>query len=209
MIGTVFAAALNHKSQFEAWRPTFQQPPYQTPPKTPVWFIKPRNTVSECGAAIPHPEGEKVFSGATLAVVIGKIARKVTAEEALRYVCGYALANEVSLPEEHFYRPAIKAKCRDGFCPIGATGVPAAPHQLNVITEINGVECDRWNTVDLIRSAPELISAISEFITLQPGDIILLGTPQNRVALQPGDTVLIKAEGLPSLENHVVSEEKK
>ena len=120
MKGTIFAVALNHRSQLDAWREAFQQAPYKTPPKTAVWFIKPRNTVIGDGEAIPYPPGETVQSGATVALIVGKTARKVAAEEAANYIAGYALANDVSLPEESFYRPAIKAKCRDGFCPVGA-----------------------------------------------------------------------------------------
>ena len=119
MKGTIFAVALNHRSQLDAWREAFQQAPYKTPPKTAVWFIKPRNTVIGDGEAIPYPQGETVQSGATVALIVGKTARKVAAAEAANYIAGYALANDVSLPEESFYRPAIKAKCRDGFCPIG------------------------------------------------------------------------------------------
>lgn len=117
MKGTIFAVALNHRSQLDAWREAFQQAPYKTPPKTAVWFIKPRNTVIGDGEAIPYPPGETVQSGATVALIVGKTARKVAEEEAANYIAGYALANDVSLPEESFYRPAIKAKCRDGFCP--------------------------------------------------------------------------------------------
>lgn len=119
MKGTVFSVALNHRSQMDAWDQAFHQPPYKTPPKTPVWFIKPRNTYLANGGAIPFPAGEQVQSGATLAVVIGNTARKVPAERVADYLAGYALANDISLPESSFYRPAIKAKCRDGFCPLG------------------------------------------------------------------------------------------
>ncbi len=76
--------------------------PYKTPPKTAVWFIKPRNTVIGDGEAIPYPQGETVQSGATVALIVGKTARKVAAEEAANYIAGYALANDVSLPEESF-----------------------------------------------------------------------------------------------------------
>ena len=109
MKGTIFAVALNHRSQLDAWREAVQQAPYKTPPKTAVWFIKPRNTVIGDGEAIPYPQGETVQSGATVALIVGKTARKVAAEEAANYIAGYALANDVSLPEESFYRPAIKA----------------------------------------------------------------------------------------------------
>ncbi len=79
---------------------------------------------------------------------------------------------------------------------------------LTIITEINGREADHWNTADLQRSAAQLLSALSEFATLNPGDAILLGTPQNRVALRPGDRVRILAKGLPALENPVVAEDE-
>ncbi|CAH0247529.1 4-hydroxyphenylacetate degradation bifunctional isomerase/decarboxylase [Enterobacter ludwigii] len=206
MKGTVFAVALNHQSQRDAWRDAFEKAPYNTPPKTAVWFIKPHNTVIRTGDPIPFPQGETVLSGATVALVVGKTARNVPVDEAAEYIAGYALANEVSLPEESFYRPAIKAKCRDGFCPLGELVAVDHVDNLTIVTEINGREADHWNTADLQRNAAELLSALSEFATLSPGDAILLGTPHSRVPLQPGDRVRILAKGFPSLENPVVDE---
>ncbi|MEG5532682.1 4-hydroxyphenylacetate degradation bifunctional isomerase/decarboxylase [Enterobacter ludwigii] len=206
MKGTVFAVALNHQSQRDAWRDAFEKAPYNTPPKTAVWFIKPHNTVIRTGDPIPFPQGETVLSGATVALVVGKTARNVPVDEAAEYIAGYALANEVSLPEESFYRPAIKAKCRDGFCPLGELAAVDHVDNLTIVTEINGREADHWNTADLQRNAAELLSTLSEFATLSPGDAILLGTPHSRVPLQPGDRVRILAKGFPSLENPVVDE---
>lgn len=205
MKGTVFAVALNHRSQLDAWDEKFRQAPYQTPPKTPVWFIKPRNTLIGSGEAIPHPAGEEVLSGATLALVIGKKARKVATEQAGEYIAGYLLANEVSLPETSFYRPAIKAKCRDGFCPLGELVRQPLADKLEIVTEINGKKADCWTTADLVRSAGQLLSALSDFATLYPGDVILLGTPQQRVTIKPGDRVTVRAAGFPPLENTVVA----
>lgn len=176
MKGTIFAVALNHRSQLDAWQEAFQQSPYKAPPKTAVWFIKPRNTVIGCGEPIPFPQGEKVLSGATVALIVGKTATKIREEDAAEYIAGYALANDVSLPEESFYRPAIKAKCRDGFCPIGETVALSNVDNLTIYTEINGRPADHWNTADLQRNAAQLLSALSEFATLNPGDAILLGT---------------------------------
>lgn len=180
--------------------------PLQDAAKTAVWFIKPRNTVIGDGEAIPYPQGETVQSGATVALIVGKTARKVAAEEAANYIAGYALANDVSLPEESFYRPAIKAKCRDGFCPIGTLSAVRNVDDLTIITEINGREADSWHTGDLQRNAAQLLSALSEFATLNPGDAILIGTPHSRVTLRPGDRVRILADGFPALENPVVAE---
>ncbi|MFI8415049.1 fumarylacetoacetate hydrolase family protein [Serratia sp. NPDC078593] len=206
MKGTVFAVALNHRSQLDVWHQAFGEAPYQTPPKTPVWFIKPCNTLLAHGGTIPLPMGETVYSGATLAVMIGHTARKVPVAQATDYIAGYALANDISLAEESFYRPAIKAKCRDGFCPLGERGRPAEISQLHIITEINGVEQDRWSTADLLRSASELVAAISDFITLQPSDALLIGTPSQRVILKPGDEVTVRAAGLPTLRNRAAQE---
>ena len=153
-----------------------------------------------------YPQGETVQSGATVALIVGKTARKVSAADAASFIAGYALANDISLPEESFYRPAIKAKCRDGFCPIGSLAPVHSVDNLTIITEINGREADSWNTGDLQRNAAELLSALSEFATLNPGDAILIGTPHARVTLQPGDRVRILAEGFPALENPVVAE---
>ncbi|MBJ3813566.1 2-hydroxyhepta-2,4-diene-1,7-dioate isomerase [Shimwellia pseudoproteus] len=206
MKDTVFAIALNHQSQLDAWAQAFQDAPYKTPPRTPVWFIKPRNTVAASGDTIGYPAGEQVQSGGTVALVIGKIARKVRPQDAAGYIAGYALANELSLPETSFYRPAIQAKCRDGFCPLGPLVREADIHNLTIITEINGRQADAWNTADLARDAGQILSALSDFATLQPGDVILLGTPHQRVTLHPGDQVRILAAGFPALENTLQAE---
>ncbi|PLR39683.1 4-hydroxyphenylacetate degradation protein [Chimaeribacter californicus] len=199
---SVFAVALNHRSQTEAWHDRFHQSPYQTPPKTPVWFIKPRNTHRRDGDTIALPSRQQTFSGGTLAVIIGQTARKVAAADAAAFIQGYALANDLSLAEESFYRPAIKAKCRDGFCPIGEPAPLKDISALEIITEVNGVGKQRWSTADLHRNAAELIAALSDFATLQAGDVILLGTPQQRIEVNPGDEVVIRAAGLPPLHNH-------
>lgn len=198
---TVFAVALNHQSQTEVWAERFRQSPYHAPPTMPVWFIKPRNTWRRHGDTIALPVGETLYSGATLAVVMAKNAHKINAAQAKEVIAGFALANELSLAEESFYRPAIREKCRDGYCPIGDTGSQCDDSALKIITEINGKVKDIWDTSDLHRHTAELIAVLSEFITLQPGDVILMGTPQQRVALKEGDVVTIKAAGLPTLTN--------
>lgn len=90
--------------------------------------------------------------------------------------------------------------------PLGALAPLSDVDNLTIITEINGREADSWTTADLQRSAAELLSALSEFATLNPGDAILIGTPHSRVTLRPGDRVRILAEGFPALENPVIDE---
>ena len=92
MKGTVFAVALNHQSQRAAWAEAFEKAPYNAPPKTAVWFIKPHNTVIRAGEPIPFPQGETVLSGATVALVVGKTASKVRVEEAAAYIAATPLS---------------------------------------------------------------------------------------------------------------------
>lgn len=90
--------------------------------------------------------------------------------------------------------------------PIGTLSAVRNVDDLTIITEINGREADSWHTGDLQRNAAQLLSALSEFATLNPGDAILIGTPHSRVTLRPGDRVRILADGFPALENPVVAE---
>lgn len=198
---SVFAVALNLESQVKAWDARFHQAPYQTPPTSPVWFIKPRNTHRKSGDVICLPDQQQTFSGGTVAVVIGQKAHKVSVAGAGHYIAGYALANELSLAEDSFYRPAIKAKCRDGFCPIGEIARLSNINALDIVTEVNGEVKQCWSTNELLRSPAELIAALSDFVTLLPGDVILIGTPQERVAVNTGDRVTVRATGLPPLIN--------
>jgi 5-oxopent-3-ene-1,2,5-tricarboxylate decarboxylase/2-hydroxyhepta-2,4-diene-1,7-dioate isomerase len=205
MKGTIFAVALNHRSQLDAWREAFQQAPTNAAENRGLVYQTAQHRDRrrrEHSLSAGRNRAERRHRGADCR----QNRRKVAAEDAAAYIAGYALANDVSLPEESFYRPAIKAKCRDGFCPLGALAPLSNVDNLTIITEINGREADSWNTADLQRSAAELLSALSEFATLNPGDAILIGTPHSRVTLRPGDRVRILAEGFPALENPVVAE---
>ncbi|EEG08581.1 fumarylacetoacetate hydrolase family protein [Pseudogulbenkiania ferrooxidans] len=208
--GTVYGVALNHRSLVEALSAAFEDAPYKTAPKTPVLFIKTRNTQIGHGAAIPFPAGvARIQPGGALGVVIGKRARKVSEAQALDCIEGYTVVNEVSLPEDSFYRPAIKAKNRDGFCPIGPRVVDAKqidPAALEIRTYVNDELRETSRTSDLVRGVAQLIAELSQFMTLEAGDLIIAGTPLRSVDLQPGDVVAVEIDGIGRLENPVVLE---
>ena len=100
----------------------------------------------------------------------------------MAHVAGYVIVNEFSLPEDSYYRPAVKAKCRDGFCPFGPQLVPAQeiadPHALELKLYVNGELRQRNNTANLVRDIPRLIAEISEFMT-HAGDVLITGTPKS------------------------------
>lgn len=211
--GTLFGVALNYKGLLEQRLAEFEQVPYQKPPVKPVLFIKTPNTRNGHGQPVVYPKGvERLQAGPALGVVIGKRATRVSAEQALDHVAGFTIVNEFSLPEESYYRPAVKAKCRDGFCVIGPELVPvtqiADPHALDIRLFINGEVRQQNSTANLVRGIAQLIAEITEFMTLHEGDVLITGTPEGRVDVQPGDQVEIEITGLGRLANPIVAEQE-
>lgn len=208
--GTLFGVALNYQGLLNQRLAEFEKPPYQKPPANPVLFIKTPNTRNGHGANVLAPQGERLQPGPALGVVIGKTASRVSVEQALEYVAGYTIVNEFSLPEDSYYRPAVKAKCRDGFCSLGpelvAVDRVTTPHGLSLKLFVNGQLRQENTTANFVRSIPQLIAELSEFMTLHQGDVLITGTPEGRVDVQPGDTVEVEISGLGRLVNHIVAE---
>jgi 5-oxopent-3-ene-1,2,5-tricarboxylate decarboxylase/2-hydroxyhepta-2,4-diene-1,7-dioate isomerase len=125
----------------------------------------------------------------TIGVVIGK---------------GYVAVNDVSIPHASYYRPAIRQRCRDGFCVIGSEVTNRLP--AGVRTWINGELRCSASLTDLVRPIDRLIADISEFLTLEPGDILLIGEPPESPLASAGDRVRVEVDGLPAIENEVQPE---
>ncbi len=209
--GTLFGVALNYQGLLQQHQAAFVEAPYKQLPVKPVLFIKTPNTRNRHEGQVVYPAGvQRLQPGPALGVVIGKDASRVSAANALEHVAGYTIVNEVSLPEDSYYRPAVKAKCRDGFCPVGPELVPASqvanPDALGLRLFVNGELRQHNNTANCVRTVAQLIAEISEFMTLHAGDILITGTPEGRVDVQPGDRVDIEIDGLGKLTNHIVAE---
>ncbi|WP_218568614.1 fumarylacetoacetate hydrolase family protein [Pseudomonas sp. 2FG] len=207
----MFGIALNYRGLLHSRLDEFHQPPYQKPPVKPVLFIKTPNTRNAHNQPVVFPKDvERLQPGPALGVVIGKKASRVSLEEAMQYVAGYCIVNEFSLPEDSYYRPAVKAKCRDGFCSVGPWVVDAAdivdPHNLPIKLYVNGQLRQENNSSGMIRSIALLIAELSEFMTLNEGDLLITGTPEGRVDVQPGDVVEVEIDGIGRLSNTVVAE---
>ena len=211
--GTLFGVALNYQGLVDQHLAQFHEAPYKQPPVKPVLFIKTPNTRNGHDQAVVYPSDvEHLQPGPALGVVIGKQASRVSRAQALDYVAGYTIVNEFSLPEDSYYRPAVKAKCRDGFCAIGPQLIPRDqvknPHDLSLKLLVNGQLRQENSTANFVRNIPQLIAEISEFMTLHAGDVLITGTPQGRVDVVPGDRVEVQITGLGCLVNHIVAEQE-
>ncbi|MBT7951262.1 MAG: 4-hydroxyphenylacetate isomerase [Gammaproteobacteria bacterium] len=207
----VICVALNYIGHVEEVENQFDKAPYKEPPKTPVLFIKPQNTITQDKKNVLYPdEVSGVQAGPSLAVVIGKQARKVSEMEAMDYIKGYTIFNDFSLPEQSYFRPAITSKCYDSFGPLGPAIVDkeavADPHDLEIKTIVNGELRQEAHTDELVWSIPALLEFISSFKTLYPGEVIATGFPAGRVDVSVGDEVSIEIESVGCLSNTLVSE---
>lgn len=209
--GTVFGAALNYKGALESLGDAVNEKPYNAPPIAPVLYIKPANTFNRHGGGIPMPEGmSELEMGAALGIVIGKQATAISEEDALSYVAGYTVVNDVSVPHESVYRPAVQHKSRDGFCPVGPWIVKESevnnPDNLTVRVYINDELKQENTTSNLIRSVKKLLADVTDYMTLSVGDVLLIGVPENAPHAKVGDKVRIEIEQVGTLENVVVEE---
>ncbi|MDA4130336.1 MAG: fumarylacetoacetate hydrolase family protein [Thaumarchaeota archaeon] len=181
------------------------------PSEDPVLFLKPLSSLIGHGGEIVYPKGvQYMHYEGELAVVISKPARKVKAENAMEYVLGFTIANDVTVRDfiTSTFRPPVKAKGFDTFCPLGSSVVTVDEisdvGNLSITTRVNGQVRQEGNSKNMIHSIPRLIEYITEFMTLQTQDVILTGTPKGITPIVPGDLVEVSIEKLGTLSNRVV-----
>jgi 2,4-diketo-3-deoxy-L-fuconate hydrolase len=181
-----------------------------TPPKEPILFSKATSALSGPFDPVIIPKGSvKADWEVELGVIIGKTCSYVSVEDALDYVSGYCTINDVSEREFQIERGGqwIKGKSAPTFGPVGPYLVTADevadPQNLRVTLKLNGETVQDSNTNDMIFTVAEVISHMSQFMQLEPGDIIATGTPSGvgmgmkpQRFLKPGDTMEIEVEGL-------------
>jgi 5-oxopent-3-ene-1,2,5-tricarboxylate decarboxylase / 2-hydroxyhepta-2,4-diene-1,7-dioate isomerase len=203
---TIFALGLNYADH--AAELTFKAP------TEPLVFLKGPNTLVGHRAVTRRPsDATFMHYECELAVVLGRSAKNVKAENAYDYVAGYTIANDYVIRDylENYYRPNLRAKNRDGLTPIGPYLVDAEdvgdPMNLTLRTFVNGELTQEGSTHDMIFSVPSLIEYLSSFMTLNAGDIILTGTPKGAVDTKVGDEVVTEIENVGRLVNTIVGDE--
>ena len=179
------------------------------PPKEPLIFLKPPSSLIASGDAIVYPRlSERVDFEGELGVVIGKRARHVRAGDAAAYVAGYTCVNDVTARDlQKKDGQWTRGKGFDTFCAVGPCMVSPDEVEfgkLRVQTIVDGDLKQDGSVNDMLFSVGDIIAYVSEFMTLEPGDLIATGTPPGVGPLQPGSRVRIKIEGIGVLDNAVV-----
>jgi len=212
---SILAVGLNYRAHAEESGKTL--------PDYPMIFMKLPGAVQHPGEPIVLPrvlKSEKVDYECELAVIIGKRCKNVRRAEALDYVLGYTCANDVSARDWQLKKGGgqwCRGKSFDTFAPLGPCLVTADeipnPNDLRIRTVLNGDTVQDWNTRDMIFDVPSLIAFLSEGTTLQPGTVIMTGTPQGvgmarkpPVWLKAGDSVTVIIENIGALTNPVIEE---
>lgn len=177
-------------------------------PAEPLIFLKAPSSLLDPGAPIVlTPYSRQVEHEAELAVVIGQRCRNVAVTEVPAVILGYTCANDVTARDlQRSDGQWARGKSFDTFCPLGPwveTGLDVTA--LEVTCHVNGQLRQRGSTADMVFSAAYLVSYVSRMMTLEPGDVILTGTPAGVGPLQPGDTVTVRVEGIGELHNPVVA----
>lgn len=197
----VIAVHLAYRSRIEEYR--------ARTPDEPSYFMKPPSTLSGHRGVIPRPKGSRYLNyEGEVAAVIGRRMKGVPLEEALAYVAGFACANDVGL---HDFRHAdrgsmLRVKGQDGFLPLGPELVPASewdPSSYTLRTCLNGEVVQEATADDLIWPVQYQLADLCRLITLEPGDVVLTGTPANSRPMQPGDIVEVEVSGLGRLTSTV------
>lgn len=180
------------------------------PPEKPLVFLKgPNSLVAHRGTSWRPLDAKQMHPECELVAVIGQTARHVAEADALACVGGYTIACDYAVREylENYYRPNLRVKNRDALTPLGPWVIDAAdipdPQSLRLSTRINGAEVQSGSTADMVFPIAQLIAYLSAIMTLEPGDMILTGTPHGVAFVADGDEVVCEVEAIGQLAHHV------
>ena len=199
--GTVYGTLLNFHREWDLWAPRMAQDPHKAAPQAPVLYVKTANTFSPAGQGLLLQDGvTEVDIGASLGWVVGEDGQ----------VEGAVLVNDWSVPHASYYRPPVKFRCRDGFLALPdqvTAGQASDWSALQIEVRRNGALVQTVDLRDLMRDVPTLLADVGEFMTLQPGDVLMVGTDcladGTRPRAKAGDRVDISAPGFASVVTHV------
>ena len=198
--GTVYGTLLNFEREWDLWAPRMHDDPHKAPPQQPVLYVKSANTFNPAGQDLVLQDGiQEVDIGASLGLVMGAEGQVVAG----------GLMLDWSVPHTSYFRPPIKFRCRDGYLGLPAAVTPwsDAWAHLEIQVLCNSLWVQKVQLSTLKRAIPKLVADVNAFMTLQAGDVLMVGTDVLETGLRPrahaGDRIELQATGLPSLVQRV------
>jgi 5-oxopent-3-ene-1,2,5-tricarboxylate decarboxylase/2-hydroxyhepta-2,4-diene-1,7-dioate isomerase len=198
---TVYGPLLNFRREWDLWAPRMTQDPYKAAPQAPVLYVKSANTFNASGELVLQDGITEVDIGATLGLVMGADGQTESV----------VLLNDWAVPHASYYRPPVKFRCRDGYLGLG-TLRPWADldvNELRLRVTLNGAVVQTVDFSQLKRNLAQLLVDVAEFMSLQAGDVLMLGTDcledGTRPRARAGDTVRIEAAGFAPLSQTLTS----
>jgi 5-oxopent-3-ene-1,2,5-tricarboxylate decarboxylase / 2-hydroxyhepta-2,4-diene-1,7-dioate isomerase len=198
--GTVYGTLLNFQREWDLWAPRMHDDPHKAPPQQPVLYVKSANTFNPAGQDLVLQDGiQEVDIGASLGLVMGDDGQVVAG----------GLMLDWSVPHASYFRPPVKFRCRDGYLGLPAAVSPWSETwaKLQIHVLCNGVPVQQVQLSTMKRAIPQLVADVNAFMTLQAGDVLMVGTDVLETGLRPracaGDRIELQATGLPSLVQRV------
>lgn len=209
--GTVLGALLNDPAQLAALGDAVNAPPYKAAPQAPVLYVKPRNTFTGSGAVVSAPADPGALEiGATLGIVIGRTACRVREPDARAHIAGWLMVVDLFVPHTQYYRPNVRLRARDASCLLGAAVLPRAampdPDAVAFEVSVDGSAPRRLPMSPCVRPVARLVQDVSAFMTLHPGDVLLLGTRHGAPVARIGQHFSVDGGPLGRLDGQVVAE---
>jgi 5-oxopent-3-ene-1,2,5-tricarboxylate decarboxylase / 2-hydroxyhepta-2,4-diene-1,7-dioate isomerase len=199
--GVVVGAALNDPATLAALGEQVDAAPYKGAPRAPVLYVKPRHTLARAGAPMPLPPGhEAIEVGATVGLLIGAAVCRASVAEAAACITGHVLVADLGLPLASFYRPSAPARARDGSCRIGTVVAACDPDRFALRVTLDGRPVHEADTGRFARQPAQLVADVSQFMTLHPGDLLLIGMAHRAPLARAGQRVRVEGDGLGAIE---------
>lgn len=193
--GNIYGVVLNDIAECERLAPLFGEKPYGKPPVAPVIYMKPLSCLAQGPVKVPSDSG--LVAAATLAVLIARDTGRVSEDGVAACLGAMAMALDLSVPAESYYRPAVAQKNGDGRLALGDFAAPAVPGEIRLLAD--GKPIHAWSPDRLVRPLEMLVADLGAFLTLKAGDVLLIGLPGDAPVIRPGQSLRVEADGLPAL----------
>lgn len=211
--GTVLGPLLNDAKALQDLGDAAHAAPYKAPPRAPVLYIKPRNTLMRSGAGVALPTDVEAYEiGASLALVVSRSACRIREADAWSFIAGWALVADLSVPHASYYRPSVRFKARDGSCLIGDAVQRDAirdPGSALLRIAVDGEVVQEARMSGMLRPAARLLQDVTEFMTLHAGDVLLLGIAANAPRACAGQDFSIECDDVGRVQGSLLAQTEK